>query len=378
MTMTLRSVPTLALASCLLTLLACSATPESSGRGRGGDGGGTGAPVNPGTGGGGIQVIPMGSVDPSDTREVPIRKQSCDAANNCTCLRLALLGTLDSAANQKDTRPFIEWLNGNSGGSATVTMVSTKPTVDAAFLSQYDILLVANVNAWSFSAGEKAAVETWVRETGGGIVALTGFTSVQEEPAASSQLIQFAGLSFTPPETARNGESMPVYYKGGSTNLKNCLWWTGNAMPGITTPLKFQPQIGSLEKLTYGLDYVGAFIGWSVQAPASAAVVATDPTTGSNMVVAHEVDGTGRILAFGDEWVIFANLWEPQGNPGNMQQDQYNPCWQPAAGNAAGFFHSVQTLYQTKQFWYDAINWVAPPNECNFIVDDPDVIVIPR
>jgi hypothetical protein len=35
----------------------------------------------------------------------------------------------------------------------------------------------------------------------------------------------------------------------------------------------------------------------------------------------------------------------------------------------------VQTLYQTKQFWYDAINWVAPPNECGFQVEDPDVVV---
>ena len=46
-----------------------------------------------------------------------------------------------------------------------------------------------------------------------------------------------------------------------------------------------------------------------------------------------------------------------------------------ASGTAAGFFQSVETLYQTKQFWYNVINWVAPPNACNFTITDPDVVV---
>jgi hypothetical protein len=56
--------------------------------------------------------------------------------------------------------------------------------------------------------------------------------------------------------------------------------------------------------------------------------------------------------------------------------DPYNICWQPPTASAPGFFQSVQTLYQTRQFWYDAINWVAPPNECNFTVSDPDVVIL--
>jgi hypothetical protein len=74
--------------------------------------GGTGAIIDPNQGGTGMR-------DPNDTRDVPVRKKTCDANGmNCTCLRLALLGTLDSLANQKDTQPFVDWLNGNSGGSA--------------------------------------------------------------------------------------------------------------------------------------------------------------------------------------------------------------------------------------------------------------------
>jgi len=314
--------------------------------------------------------------DPDDTRAVPVREEEC-VGDVCTCLHVALLGTLDTAANDKNTQPFVDWLNDNSGGTATVEMITVQPTLDEAWLSNYDILLVANVNGWVFSPADKAAVETWVRETGGGIIALTGFVSTPQEPSATSQLIEFAGMGFVGPQrTAENGQQIPVYFGDNrQTDLKNCLAWSGSSDAIITTPIPITPGTGSLEKLTYALSYVGAFIGWGVQAPPEATVIATDPVTGANMAVALEVDATGRIFAFGDEWVILRNQWEPVGNPNNMQQDQYNPCWNEATQEDPAFFHSVATLYQTKQFWFDAINWVAPPNECGFVILDPGVAI---
>jgi hypothetical protein len=367
----------------------CSASGAGSGStnhglGSAADGsGGSGQPVlQPVGGSAGSLMVTLGGgdtrgeKDPNDPRDVPVRQKSCDASGeHCTCLRLALLGTLDSAANNKDTQPFIDWLNGNSDGTATVSMVSTKPTLDAAWLANYDVLLVANVNGWVFSADEKAAVQKWSNAGGGGIISLTGFVSTATEPADTSQLISFAGLSYSSLRTAENGQSKPVYYQNGSVDLKECLAWTGGSDAIITAPIKFAPQTGSLAKLTLSLEYVGAFIGFGITAPAEATVVATDPVSNQPMAVAIEVDGKGRVLAFGDEWVIFKNQWEPTGNPNNMQMDQYNKCWQAPAGADAGFFQSVKTLYQTKQFWYDVINWVAPPNECNFTVRDPDVVV---
>src|SRR5262245_38890272 len=113
-------------------IFGCSASgdgtnPISNEGGSGGTGGGisgTGGTSPPGgTGGKGVR-------DPNDTRDLPTRKRTCDASGqNCTCLRLALLGTLNSAANNKDTQPFVDWLNGNSGGTATVAMITTKPTL---------------------------------------------------------------------------------------------------------------------------------------------------------------------------------------------------------------------------------------------------------
>jgi hypothetical protein len=223
-------------------------------------------------------------------------------------------------------------------------------------------------------------VTNWVKTTGGGIISLTGFTSAAGEPAATSQLIKFAGITYGSTETATapQAQTEPVYYQGGTTNMKDCLQWqpapTANKAD-ITAPIKFSPETGSLAKLTASLNYVGAFYGWNVQAPADATVVGIDPVTNQPIAAAYEFMGTGRIFAWGDEWVIFKNQWEKSGTPSNMQMDQYNPCWVPATGTAAGFFQSVESLYQTKQFWYDVINWVAPPNACNFVVTDPDVMI---
>ncbi|HYP76978.1 MAG TPA: hypothetical protein VER12_13515 [Polyangiaceae bacterium] len=381
---------TLLLASSLALLLGCSASSsDTSPIGRPPNGqGGNGSVLG---GGGGTSIItgPDGSAaqttfDPNDKRDIPMREKACDAAGNCTCLRLAMLGTLTSAANDPDTTAFTTWLSEKSDGTAVATNIPTKPTIDAGFLASYDILLVANVNGWMISASEKAAVEKWVSE-GGGIITLTGFTSNATEAAATSQLISFAGLSYTGTSEAqwaapKSGEQQPVYYKGGNVDLKLCMNWDGvvsnAAKPFITTPIKFPPQTGSLAKLTANLDYTGAFIGWPIMAPADATVIAKDPVTGGNMAVAKEVNGKGRIFAFGDEWVTFTSLWQQSGMPVPPQKDAGNKCWVPDATlPEGGFFHSVGTLYQTKQFWYNAINWVAPPNQC-FTLKDPDVITV--
>ncbi|MEI9947960.1 MAG: hypothetical protein WDO74_03015 [Pseudomonadota bacterium] len=397
--MSLRHCSALALAASLALASACSAgssdpspitrpiTPGTSGGSgpgpvTGNGGSGNALVVGPGDNGG------KTGPDPNDTRDIPMREKVCDAAGKCTCLHLALLGTLTSAAADPDTTAFTSWLASSSDGSAVTTNVPTKPNVDAAFLANYDILLVANVNGWTFSAAEKAAVEKWVAD-GGGIITLTGFTSTATEAADTSQLISFAGLNYVGTTEAqwaapKSGEQKPVYYKGGTVDLKQCMNYNGGttttpdrAQPFITTPLKFTPQMDTMEKLTANLDYVGAFIGWAVKAPPppAATVLAKDPVTGGNMAVALEYKEKGRIVAFGDEWITFSNEWSQTGTPQRSQMDQYNPCWVADPSNAAGgFFHSVQTLYQTKQFWYNAINWVAPPNGCFTIIDD-DVVV---
>jgi hypothetical protein len=392
--MNLRFVANLALFSAVASGLACSAggdassntNPSNTTSSSGGNG-----PILNTNGGSGIVLNTSGNgplpMDPNDPRNVPVRPKLCDANGmNCTCLRLALVGSLDSSANTKDTKPFIDWLNGNSDGTAKVTMVQTKPTFDAAFLNSYDVLVLANVNTWKFSAEEKAAVETWVKVQGGGIVTLTGFASNATEAADTSQLVDFAGMGYTgttmaewtaPALPAGQVPPNPIYYKGGSVDMRNCLFRRTSMIDkdaGNTWAVKFAPQAAPLDKLTLSLDYVGAYIGWPVKAPAGSTVLATDPSTGKNMAVALEVEGKGRILSFGDEWVVLANLWQPvsefvgPGGAGDM-------CYIAPVGTEPANYHSVRSLYQSKQFWFDVINWVAPPSECNFTIEDPDDVV---
>jgi hypothetical protein len=385
--MNLRFVANLALVSALASGVACSAGGDAASTNHTSNSNGAtgGQPVLSTGGGPVLNTGGSGSLpkDPNDPRDVPTRPKICDTNGaNCVCLRLALVGTLDSSANSKDTKPFIDWLNNNSGGTAKVSMVSTKPpVVDAAFLANYDILVIANVNTWTFTADEKAAVAAWVREQGGGIVTLTGFNSTAGEAAATSQLVEFAGMGYkgtgmTEWTAPAAGNTTPIHYKGGAADLRNCLnLWSlaDDKEASQTTAIPFIAQTAPLDKLTDSLDYVGAYIGWPVNAPSGSTVIAKDPMSGQNMAVALEVEGKGRILSFGDEWIVFTNQWQPTGNFTDARMDPSNPCWQ--ATPAPGFYQSVKSLYQTKQFWYNIINWVAPPSECNFTIMDPDVVV---
>ncbi len=298
------------------------------------------------------------------------RTEQCDEqGENCTCLTLALMGTLDSAATDTDTGAFTEWMNGNSGGSAVVTNVSVKPVLTTEYLAQFDILVLANINGWTFDEAEKQAVNDWVTLTGGGIISLTGFNSDAQEVVDTSQLISFAGFSYAGTGaadfTANNGQNTSVYYQEGSDDLKACLPSDPNGGAVITTAVPITPQTGELEALSANLDYVGAYIGWSVTAPADATVLATDPVSNKTIAAVKQV-GLGKVFVFGDEWVIFRNQWEGKSTNGDPK------CSVDGVGGEE--LHGVDTLYQTKQFWYNAISWVAPPNEC-FQITDEDVII---
>src|SRR5450432_1829726 len=167
--MTLRFASALAVASSFAAAIACSAGAGSGSSSHST----TGNPVSTG-GGTGLAVGDgmMTTSDPTDTRDLTKRQKVCDSAGNCSCLRLAMLGTLTSSAVDSDTMAFVTWLNSKSMGTATVTPVPDKPTIDATFLADYDILVVANVNTWTLSADEKAAVQKWSNDTGGGIITL--------------------------------------------------------------------------------------------------------------------------------------------------------------------------------------------------------------
>src|SRR4051812_37632313 len=117
--MTVRFSSALVLVSSFVAALGCSAGSPP----------GSGAHTGDGGAGDDLMIPPSGgdtTNDPNDTRDVPVREKTCDAAGNCTCLRLALLGTLASAAVDSDSDAFVTWLNSKSEGTATLSKVPTK------------------------------------------------------------------------------------------------------------------------------------------------------------------------------------------------------------------------------------------------------------
>ena len=93
------------------------------------------------------------------------------------------------------TTAFTDYLNAQS--SANVDMFTTRPTLDATFLAQYDVLIIQwlvdgvsgedGTGYWTFSADEIQALDTWVK-AGGGLITLSGYASARSQNTFRSRL----------------------------------------------------------------------------------------------------------------------------------------------------------------------------------------------
>ena len=107
--------------------------------------------------------------------------QACADGGNCTCITIASIGahgvTGSDTGDNGDTQSFIDWLNTQS--NASVETFTTKPTITADFLANYDVIIfqwLADVpctsgpcaasSYWQFSSDEVSALQTWVNAGG--------------------------------------------------------------------------------------------------------------------------------------------------------------------------------------------------------------------
>jgi hypothetical protein len=289
-----------------------------------------------------------GTVAPRDT---DIKEEICDANGNCYCLRLAVIGTSDSTANDTDVTAFVEWLNTKS--SCSVTMFEERVTLTEAFLAEFDIVLfqlladTANGPFWTYTGDEIAALRTWI-EGGGGMITLTGYNgnmSAEEVATINGLLKPVTGISYN------NDRYL--------AEACDTCWCWGNSVPIYGWNRNHE--------ISKNISQVGALWGYSINAPEGAVVVATEG--GRNAAVAMEL-GKGRVFAFADEWVIFTNQWRDGDTTPGGAADQYNVCYDMEEQQ----FNNAENYFQIPQFWYNVIGWVAPPNDC-FIIEDPGVIV---
>jgi hypothetical protein len=301
----------------------------------GGAGGASGSGAGTGNGGGspgvGSFVGSSGSGAGGDAGR-PLR---CDDAGNCSCINIASIG---QPAYFGATDAFQSWLDSKS--SANLDMFTVQPTLTAAFLANYDVILLQAMQNgqydpfWTFTAEDQAALATWV-QNGGGLIALSGYGADATEVTPTNQLLGFTGISYNTDDIL-----------GTCPGSDPCYCW-GNSVP-----------LGgwqSSSPISANITQVGAFHGRSINSD-GADVVCTDGTT--DYAVSKEV-GKGKVFVYCDEWVTYTSQWYGTTPVTNMS----DPCY----GNSAG------QVFQVPQFWYNVIKYASSNAAC-FTINDPTVV----
>jgi hypothetical protein len=322
-----------AIFACMLYLVSCAATGKSDPSGFNGGGNGSSNGGGGGSGGGPLNLgLPDGSMD----AKAP-RAQRCDDAGKCTCFNIASIGLPGHTGFQgtDNTSAFTDYLNMES--SASVDMVQMKPTLNAAFLAKYDVLIfqwlvdgVSGSNGtgyWTFGADELAALKTWV-QGGGGIITLSGYDASSQEVVPLNQVV---------------GAVTDMSY--GTADVLGTVS-TSNYCLGESDPLGGWVQTTPLGK---HITEVGAFHGRPIN-PGKATVDCTD---GTDVYAAHEDVGMGHVFAYTDEWVTYTSQW--------FGIDAGASCVDASPAAA----------YQVPQFWYNAITYASQATQCPFMLAGP-------
>jgi hypothetical protein len=85
---------------------------------------------------------------------------------------------------------FQDWLNSSSVGATRVDNFTARATLTSDFLNNYNVIILASLSDdsnvgpwWTYSDAEVAAFQAWV-QNGGGVIALTGYSSGDEMAAS--------------------------------------------------------------------------------------------------------------------------------------------------------------------------------------------------
>jgi hypothetical protein len=283
-----------------------------------------------------------------------------DDAGNAICLSMLSLGQPATYGNQTgggdNTDAFQTFINtyttkANTGTTSVMAMVKTHVPLTDDFLKQYNVIILQaledNIYAasiWTFSQSETDALERWVR-AGGALITMTGYGGNTSEVQPLNQLLggsnKWSGISYNTDDTF-----------GQTTQYSYCAY-SALSFNGWTT------DYADYDQITHDLKKVGVFHGRSINCTGSdCQIFAKDPTAG-NVGVAKDV-GSGRVLAWGDEWVTYTSQW-------GLTAGQYDGPNDPCAG------HTPMTSFTVPQFWYNVFTWSVPSmNWCFTITVPPD------
>jgi hypothetical protein len=367
------------LCACLAAAAAqaCSSpTIESSGEGGsrpgqgGAGGGGGGGSTDPVV----IDVDASVSTEP-DTRSAEplpdLTGYQCDDAGNCTkCdpVRIVSIGqpATYGSGSSDSTKAFEAFMNGNTKGTATMKMQTTKPSITADFLGQYDVVILQALyltpydqnQVWSFSSAEASALHDWVSNQGGALIAMAGyFSDMPVELGPLNQLMAPFGITYN---------SDDIFGQDYCTdNLCYCSYGSIPFDAWINTP---DCSAITVNHDGSTLGKVGIFRGRSLKCSGDGCnVIAKDPKTGNAIGIGKPV-GQGRLFAWGDEWVTYTSQWGLDAT-----SNQYDD----AVKFAQCVGHTPHTSYVVPQFWYNVFRWVANTS-CFTIVVPPTAGTVPQ
>jgi hypothetical protein len=355
---------------------ACASARIDSNSGSGGSAAGGGGQEG-GAGGGSGVIIDLDATAPmqpdtASAEPLPdLKGYQCDDAGTCTLCQPVRILSLGQPAkygansgSTDNTDAFQAFMNSNTNGTATMTMLTKYTPITDQLLSQYDVVILqalydnpydSNV-LWKYTTADATALHDWVNDKGGALIAMSGYYSdsaVEIQPL--NQLMTSFGITY---------DSDTTYTSSDCPNPPSLCYCAYGSIP-------FENWTTVVPDITKNLKKIGVFMGRSIKCSGSdCQTVATnnvDTNAQSNIVGVAKVVGNGRVFAWGDEWVTYTSQW------GLMPDLQYDN----ATTYAQCVGYTPMTSYTVPQFWYNVFRWVAHTS-CLTIVVPPTAGSVPQ
>lgn len=225
-----------------------------------------------------------------------------DVANDgfCDCLNIGVIGKPGFAPASN----LGAFLSAQGTFVERTTLEDPLDIIDADFLSAYQVVLVEYLPR-DLTPDEVAALETFVRTRGRGLMTVIGFNFDNNDPGPERDR---ASAVLAPFELAYNGEYL---------------------IPADET-LTFVPGHPTTAGVT-SIPYRGGIEVIETANPANGTIVGTVEGGLRTGAIAKEI-GSGRVLVFGDEWLTFDSEWN--------------------------------TVPDVQPFWTNILSWLAPLDFC--------------
>ncbi len=219
----------------------------------------------------------------------------------CDCLRVAILGSLMSTADDTNVTAFASWLESRS--TEQVVQIPTGTPLTPEVLNPYKVIIVANIAGAVITPDDVFNLSQWVG-AGGGLMTLAGFTANSADMNGTNLLLQPYGVG---------------YQLTGDAGIM------GGGEP--STPVTgFLPH-----PITTDVQKVGVYYAYPITGQGDVVV-----QQGGYVLGMAQQPYNGKLFVWADEWIMFSNQWNGT---------QCTDC-------------------QVERLWINIFSYLMPDNEC--------------